>query len=587
MAIDKRKSRKATKILLIISGIFGLLIIAGAIYLSTLQEVSPTDTSAGQSYCGCYYLDPEITSDCGDTRQGFNFSIFNYTDETTCDTDCDITSLDTTYLNSETEQSDYLICLVQTISDERCNTITILNQDGQIVTGKVQPEDVLTITAVFDDVYSDYKFYVNNDDVGTTSVAVDQKTISLTLDLSEYTDVSSLEIKASATDDLDETIDGDVCHRILEIESEGTTDVTTLAFETSTDDDDIGYRFENALITIGNLTSTENIKVVFSFDQTGIDDLTMVDGLSVNISSGRITIQEADLYLSSNFEEEDSFDSLEDITGDLTITAEVFQSDVSLGTVETTLEIPVPEESETADTGEEEEETTTTDETSSFVVSKSASPTCLERVEDSNLATFTITIENDKESSDDIESILDKLPLGFTYVEGSTEINSVSVSDDDYVTTETTGDSQEITWEAENGWSIATEDSMTIVFNAIAGEDAITGSNTNEVVVTPVYTPDDPSDLRAEAVIQVEQDCTSPDTGILDFSGAKILMGLIIMATGYFIYNSPKGLDFANAVTKTLPYKATKRAGIRMFKPKDFFEIKLLEKIEKKKKRKK
>ena len=583
MAFDNLKTRKTTRILLIISGIFGLLIIGAAVYFYTTLDTGTDNTETTETYCGCYYLDPEVSSTCSDTRQGFNFSLFSSSGSSSCKTECDVTSLNTSYLNSATAQKDYKICIVEQVADERCTSMSILNQDGQIVTGKVSPSDVLTITAVFDNVYSDYVFYVNNQTVEPTSVSVDQKTVQLTLNVADYSTATSLEIKASGTDSSstsDDTINAEACSRVLSIETTGSTEVTGLSFETETDSDNVGYRFTNAIINVGNLSSSEDYKVVFSFSNDSIADLTMTDGLSVNTSTGRITIQEADLYLASNFQDSRTFSVLEDVTGSFAITAEVFQGETSLGTAQTTLTIPVPDDTDTSTNTSDNTETS--DETSSFSVTKTASPSCVERIDGSNLATFTVTITNHKEASDDVKSILDKLPLGFDYVESSTKINGIAVSDTDYVDVETTGDTQEVTWTATNGWSVASGGTMTIVFQAIAGDSAITGSNINEVVVTPVYTPEDPSDLTADAAIQVAQDCTSPDTGILDFSGVKVLIGLIIIALGYFIFSSNTGLLFAEAVSKSSPYKTAKRTGIRIFKPKEFFEIKIVEKIEKK-----
>jgi len=592
MAVNKRKSRKATKILLIISSIFGLLVIAGAIYFYTLKDVSPKDSSANQKYCGCYYLDPLVNNTCGDSRQGFNFTLTGAPETSTCTPDCSTSTLNTSYLNSSTEQADYQICQVQNISDERCTDMDILTDEGQIVTGKVTTSDTLEISATFDEIYSNYVFYINSEPVTTDSVSVDQKTITKTINVADYSDVSSLEIKASAKDSQEENINAEACHRLIEITGEGEINVSRLAFETTTDTDNVGYRYETALIDVGNLLSSENIKVVFGFDKTSIADLTMTDGLSVSTSSGRITIQETDLYLSSNFEEDKDFSVLEDVTGDLVITATVYQGTTNLGSADTTIEIPIPDDTtDDSSTDSDSDDTDTTDDTSSdetsyFSVSKACSPSCVERVEGNNLATFTITITNAQEISDDISSVLDKLPLGFTYVEDSSEINDQSISDDDYISVETVGNSQEITWEAENGWSIAAEDAWILTFDALAGDNAITGENQNEVVVTPVNTPDDPTDLRAEAVIQVAQDCTSPDTGILDISIVKILIGFMIISTGYFIYNSPKGSELAQAVTKTSSYKSVRKAGIKIFRPKTYFEEKLVEKLEKKRKKK-
>ena len=585
MVPNKRKTRKATKILLIISGIFGLLIIAGAIYFYTLKDVSPTDTSANKSYCGCYYLDPLVSNSCGDSRQGFNFTLSNAASTAECDPECKTSSLNINYLNSTTAQADYQVCSVQNVSDERCTEMTVIDNDGKIVTGKVSRNDILTVTAVFNDIYSNYKFYINNEPADADTVSVDQKTITKTISVSNYSTSSSLEIKASGTDNSTDTINSEACHRLIEIVDDGEIRVSRLAFETSADNDGVGYKYETALIDVGNLKNSENLKIKFSFDRTSLSDLTLTDGLAVNLSSGRISIQETDLYLASNFSDGKSFDILDNTTGDLVVTAEVFQDNVSLGTAKTTLEIPIPEGTD-SNTDSNTGTNTSTNETSSFSVTKTVSPSCVERVAGSNTAVFTITISNGLEVTDDITSILDKLPLGFTYIGNSSQINGQAVSDTDYVTAEMTGDSQEVTWKAENGWSIAAKNNMTIVFSATAGSSAITGANQNEVVVTPVNTPNDPSVLRAEAVITVAQDCTSPDTGILDTSVIKILIGLIIISTGYFMYNSPKGMLFAEAVTKTSPYRNVQRAGIRIFKPKEYFETKVLEKTEKKKSRK-
>ncbi len=585
MVPNKRKTRKATKILLIISGIFGLLIIAGTIYFYTLKDVSPTDTSANKSYCGCYFLDPLVSNSCGDSRQGFNFTLSSAASTTECDPECKTSSLNINYLNSTTAQADYQVCSVQNVSDERCTEMTVIDNNGKIVTGKVSRDDILTVTAVFDDIYSNYKFYINNEPTDADTVSVDQKTITKTITVSNYSTSSSLEIKASGTDSSTDTINSEACHRLIEIIDNGEIRVSRLAFETSADSDGVGYKYETALIDVGNLKSSENLKVKFSFDRTSLSDLTLIDGLAVNLSSGRISIQETDLYLASNFSDGRSFNILDNTTGDLVITTEVFQNDVSLGTAKTTLEIPIPESTDSntdSNTGTD----TSTNETSSFSVTKTVSPSCVERIAGSNTAVFTITISNGLEVTDDITSILDKLPLGFVYIGNSSQINGQAVLDADYVTTETTGDSQEITWKAENGWSIAAKNNMTIVFSATAGNNAITGANQNEVVVTPVNTPNDPSVLRAEAVITVAQDCTSPDTGIFDTSIIKILVGLIIISTGYFMYNSPKGMLFAEAVTKTSPYRNVQRAGIKIFKPKEYFETKVIEKAEKKKSKK-
>lgn len=188
--------------------------------------------------------------------------------------------------------------------------------------------------------------------------------------------------------------------------------------------------------------------------------------------------------------------------------------------------------------------------TSNFTVSKTG-PRCFERVSPSNVGTFTITIRNTDTDAELIRSFKDKLPLGFTYVAGSSRINGTAVADSGVVTTNTVGSSQEITWAQTDGWSIAAGGNIVVTFRATATTSAITGQNQNEVVLDPLNTPVTAANIRTEYVFTVASDCTTPDTGLFDSTEAKIGLGLIALIIGITFYYTSFGANVSENLAAT------------------------------------
>ena len=589
------EKKKSTTLLVIIAAILGVGLIIAAVYFYTLDE--PTDEQViTETTCACYYIDPEVISECGDARRGFSFELNTVPSNQNCSAPCSVDKLSTNLLNSTTEQSLYQICTIPFVQDSRCTEMTIKDSAGKIVTGKIPlDEKELTIEAKFDAVYTDHKFVINNQEVEPDSISPDSLTIT-----KKYTelDTSTLNIFATASDNSANQINSPICRRLIEVEQTTSASASTMRVQTRKDEDT--YKVSSIKIGIGNIEEDANLTIRFSFNlkDSTIGDLSMTEGFTIDGSKGEISIIEQDLYNSENFSTDLSFSQLDKEVGNIDITAEVRSDTEVIGTVDTSFNFP-----QTEPTSEEVQEA----EESKFRVSKTSNINCVERVTPDNVAEFTLKSVNDSTTTQIIYSVKDKLPLGFTYVADSTKINGVKVSDTEFVTTTDIGDTQEVVWEKTGGWSINSGQSLTIVFMSEAGEDALTGENQNEVVITPAEIPADPETLRAEFVLNVAQSCTekeppveekkddetpvvdkpdsetTPETGIFDSVIGRILLGMLVVIVGWYIYSRPMGQTMMEKLVNSGAYKEAEVFSWRIFKPKKYFETKLVRKVSKNK----
>jgi uncharacterized repeat protein (TIGR01451 family) len=594
-----KEKKKSTTLLIILAALLGVALIGTAVYFYTTGETTEPAVTT-ETTCACYYIDPAVISECGDPRRGFLFELETVPSDQACRASCSVNNLSPNLLNSNTEQELYQICPLQVVQDSRCNEMTVTDSAGKIVTGKVGADDEITIEAKFDQEYSEHKFIINNQEIEPDTVSPDNLTITKT-----YTDLSAstLNIFATATDKNGNQINSPVCRRLIEIDQEGVADLSDIQIDTRKDAAGI-YKVSSIKIGIGNISEEDVLKIRFSFDKDSTD-LLMNEGFTVDVPKGEITILEQDLYNSENFGTDLTFSQFDGLEGKFEVTAEVSTEEEVIGTVQGILDLPKVEEvaEEEATVEEEAEE-------SKFLVSKTSNVDCVERVSPNNIAQFTLTTNNQGTVAQNITSVKDKLPLGFTYVENSSQINGTSVSDDDYVSVTNVGDTQEVVWEKEGGWSIDAGQSLTILFQSQADENALTGENQNEVVVTPAEVPDDPESLRAEAVITVAQSCkepeetpttepeeedeteevveeevTTPDTGIFDSVVGRIILGILVVVTGWYIYSKPMGQALVEKFVQSGLYKEAEIASWRIFKPKKFFETKVVRKLDKKKKK--
>lgn len=582
-----KKTKKSTIILLVVAGVLGLALIGTAIYFYAIGDTSKTDV-VSEKTCACYYIDPAVVSECGDPRRGFLFELKTVPGDQVCSAGCSTNNLSVNLLNSSTQRELYQICQLPTVTDTRCNSMIVKDKSGKIVTGTVASDEELTIEAKFDKEYTGYKFVINNEDTQPDIISADKLTTQKTLTQLTGT---SLSIVATATDANGEQINSPICRRFINIDSASSTNVTDIQIETR--DVDSVKKISRIRIGVGNVDENANLRINFSFDNN-LPDLLMTTGYTIDSAKGEVVILEQDLYDSTNFNTDTNFSQLDGSEDKVTITASLTDDNGAVGTVNGTVDFSVTTSSETD--GEEAEE-------SNFEVSKTSNIACVERVAPSNIAQFTITAVNKTSATQNITSILDKLPLGFTYTANSTKINGVSVTDNEYVTTNTTGSTQEIVWTKTNGWPVPSGQSLVIVFQSEVGESALTGDNQNEVVVTPEEVPADPTSLRAELVIEVAQSCgeeeqqqedqedttpvtedqsTTPDTGLFDSVITKAILGIITILIGWFIYSKPQGQLLIEKLVDSGVYKEAEVTSWRIFKPKKYFEEKTIRKLKKK-----
>ena len=575
----QKKSKKLQTVLLVITGILGLALIGVAIYFYTIKDTNTNTDTTNNVTCGCYYIDPAVTTECGDPRRAFQFEVATNTSTETCKAACATSKLSTNDLNSSTQQDLYQICQLQTISDSRCQSMTITDKNGKIVTGKVSSTDQLNIEATFDGEYSDYKFVVNNETTDPDLVTPDKITIKKTID--DLSSSTAINIVATGTTADGQQINSPICRRLVEVTQAGESNVSNLQLTTRLDGSTM--KISNAKISIGNLTSSANTKITFTFGTT-FPELVMTKGFTVDTTGGVIEIVEQDLYNASNFANSKSFSQLNDHTGNLTIESEVYISNASIGSASASVTYPAVQDDTNTDTN------TDTTVASSFTVANTVNLTCVERVSPSNTVQYSINVTNKSTTSQKITSITDKLPLGFAYATGTTKLNGVLVTDSGYVTPTDVGDSQQLVIAKTGGWTLSANQSLTIVFQAQAGADALTGTNKNEVVVTPEEVPTDPTTLRASVNTTVAQDCENPDattdetpsTGIFDSVIFKVIIGITVIVTGWYIYSRPKGRLFVERFVDSELYKTTELGTWKLFKPKKYFEETVVRKSQRK-----
>jgi uncharacterized repeat protein (TIGR01451 family) len=580
-----RKANKKTTILLVLSGILGVALIGAAIYFYAIGDISQRDSSK-EITCACYYIDPAVIRECGDPRKGFLFELATTTGDQLCRAACSTSKLSVNLLNSSTKQDLYQICQLQVVQDARCREMVVKDKDGKIVTGIVNADDQITVEAKFDKEYSQYKFIINNEEAEPDNISSDKLTIKKSIN--DLGTASSLNIEAIAMSGQDE-VKSPLCRRLISINREGTSSVNDIRVQTRKDGS--VYKVSTVKISIGNVSEDKNLTIKFLFTGKNLTDLLMAEGFTIDSAKGEVTILEQDLYNSENFDGDVTFAQLNGIEGEVEIKAELRDDTGLIGTVSGSLTFPKSDATSEETTGDTSEE-------SNFEVTKGGDKECVERIAPNNVAQFTLTVKNNSSITQGISSVKDKLPLGFTYVQSSTRINGVSVSDADYVAVQNVGDTQEIVWKKSDTWSVNAGQTLTILFKAEAGANALTGSNQNEVIITPVEVPGDPTSLRAEYALLVAQDCDNPDlepttpttpptqqptttptTGIFDYVVVKLIVGLITLVLGWYIYSKPMGKLLIEKLVESGLYKEAEIATWKIFRPRKHFEVKLLRKL--------
>jgi len=576
---QNRNTKKATKALIVVGVILLLALVAAVIYFYTIKDREDDEDDFSEVTCGCYLIDPAVVNDCGDPKRAFVFNLNTVSSDKTCNASCDINDIADNLLNSTTPKESFKSCTVRSISDTRCENMILKDQDGKIITGRVNPTDEINVEATFDkSTYIDYTFKVNTENIIPDKVEGNK----ISKKLVDFEGVNSVEIIATAKDAQGDQINSIVCRRVVDLQTSIGTTVTGMVALTEKQADG-RTKISSITISVGQLTS-DNVKIRFSFQPA----FTASDAITIESAKGTISMSKLDLYDTKNFSS-DSFNILNDHTGELDITAEVFVNDVNIGSATTNVEfeeIDTQPAEDPTDPTPEEEEAIADEDKSNFTVSKSVAQSCVERTVGNNLAAYTITVTNKKSAADSITSIKDKLPLGFTYIEESSTINGSAISDSTMVTVTPVGDSQEIVWQPTSPWVVQPSGTLIIVFESTATGSSIPGQNLNEIIVNPVEIPLDPESLRAEVAITVAQDCdniteeeaTTPSTGIFDNFVVRILFGVMILLTGWLIYVRPEGNILSERIITSRIYEELQFNSYKITNPRKYFEEKTLRK---------
>lgn len=615
MEPTNKRSKTLTRVILVITAILALVSIGTAYYFYQIQDVSPTDTSAVDG-CGCYFIlaDSEITScSVAAPQNAFEFRTGTINSEGQCSVTCDPRTAAS--VKSSQESPTILGCNVEQFSaTPGCIDMAILNSEDERIANSVSPDEAVTLQATFkapsntsstdDNPYKGYSFTINGEKVEISSESAEvtgtggDKTYTVTTQVSDYKDAEKLSLQAFATTNTNADVTSAACLRTISVSQPEIASCNKITVNLSNDEE---IKVEDLLLELNLPVAPKSLAVKFELGTNGTATTTkdVLDKLADNT----IVLDKDFLYDTDNFVSSNTFAVLDDEANEYDIVATVIadgkeiESEACAVSEElpdrtpTDGEVPTdPEDPDNEPTDPEDPDNEPSDgETpvqSSFVTTKSGSRQCLERQAPNNSIEYTVRVENTDDVSQNIVSIKDKLPLGFTYTAGSTEINGQAVADTGVVTVTTVGSTQEIVWQKTGGWDVAAGNTMTITFNATANSAALSGTNLNEVIVTPLNTPSDSTKLRSQSSVTVAQSCTAPETALFDSTVAKGILGLMIIVLAVAFYRSNVSDRYSKQLLTSNSYNGIKLFLLKITEPKRYFEEKSLYTIEKKNKKK-
>lgn len=607
MEPKSNKSKTTIKVILGITALLAIVSIGIAYYYYQIQDVSPTNTSAVEG-CGCYFIVSDTTiNSCSTARpeNAFEFRPGVMNSEGQCSATCDPRTA--SKISTSQTSPTILGCSVSPFpSNPGCIDIAIVNANDERLTEGINPEEPINLKATFStpsnitdndtDYYTDFSFLVNGEkitvlqeDIETTGTGGDKKyTVQTQFD--DYQDNEKLTIQAFGTSVTSSEVTSAACLRTINVNQPKVNSCTSIDVSL---DNDVKPKVEDLWLDLDLVEEPQSLAVRFTL---GSDDTVITTSdITSQLIDGTLILDKAFLYDRDNFTSQNSFEILEQETSRYEIDAQVLVNgeEIDSELCKTVEDITNRQPSENPDPTDEDPDPTDedpdpTDEDpdptgqSSFMTSNTASRQCVERTAPNNTVQYTVSVRNTGDASQNIVSIKNKLPLGFTYTTGSTEINGVAVTDNEYVTITTVGSTQEIVWETEDGFSVGSGSSLNIVFRATANSSALTGSNLNEVVVTPANVPEDATTLRAEVAVQVAQSCTAPQTSIIDSNIAKALLGIILVGLAIAFYRSQFSNQYSEKVVGSDTYKDFKLFMLKLTQPAKHFEEKALVKLERK-----
>ncbi len=622
--MDKNKTKTVVTTILVITFLLGVAAIVTAYYYLQIKDVTPQNSNAAQT-CGCYFVRTTSTvKSCADAnpKLGFEYRTGTVQSNGSCSASCDLRTAatlvsDSTAVGSSTTNGSIIACnATSSTATLGCSDISIEDASGNRYAGSITPTTPVTIKAKFvipssvyvqgQDFYKDFSFLINGNKVTVdptdiqTSGSDQDKTYTVSTKVTTYNGADTLTVQAFGNTVTNTQLTSEACLRQLTIAQPTVASCTKLNYTVTLDTTTSKPKVDNLSLQLGGLaTAPKSLSLTFTAG-TNKTILTTKD-ITSYYSNGTIALDKTFLYNSSNFTSSNNFSVLDSEASKVDIAAQVTVDGKVIDSQACALSQTVPAKPDaggtggtggtgttggtggTGTTGGTGGTGTTAATNSSFVVTNTGSLQCLERTTPNNKITYTIKIKNNATDTQVITSVLNKLPLGFTYVVGSTTVDGVAVTDASTVTVTTTGSTQSLTFQVTGGWSTTTGTTKTIVFKALASSTALTGANLNEVVVTPANTPTDSNTLRSQASVNVAQSCSAPDTGLFDGTLAKIILSLVIIVIGFIMYYSELGEDVSMYLMNSPVVEGLRLQYLRVTKPNRYFEEKTVKKLAKKK----
>ncbi|HVX93196.1 MAG TPA: hypothetical protein VHA74_03740 [Candidatus Dojkabacteria bacterium] len=633
--MDKNRTKTIITAILVVTLLLGVAAIVTAYYYLQVKDVTPQNTNAAQA-CGCYFVNTTDTlKSCSDAdpKQAFEYRTGTVQTNGSCSASCDLRTAATlvntsTTVGGSTTNGSVISCKANnSASAFGCIDLSVENPDGNRYANSITPTTPITIKAKFvipssvyvqgQDFYKDFSFLINGNkvsvdtkDIVTTGTDQD-KSFTVSTKMTGYNGADTLTIQAFGNTVTNTQLTSEACLRQLAIAQPKVAACTKLNYTVALDTTTSKPKVSNLSLQLGGLTTEpKSLSVTFTAG-TGKTKLTTGD-ITSYYSNGTVSLDNAYLYKSSNFTSNNNFSVLDSETSKVDVAAQVTVDGKAIDSQACALSQEVPTKTPTdtdptvscvctngknlgtmtqsaCTTAKQTQCATTPSDTptatnSNFAVTNTASLACVERTSPDNQVTYTIRIKNNASDTQNVTSVLDKLPLGFTYVTDSTVINGASATDTSTVTVSTTGSTQSLTFQVTGGWSVTSGSTMTITFKALASSSALTGANLNEVVVTPVNTPTDSTTLRSQASVEVAQSCTAPDTGLFDSTLAKIILSLVIIVIGFIMYYSELGEEVSMHIMNSSVFEGLRLQYLRITKPNRYFEEKTVKKLSNRKK---
>ncbi len=599
--MDTSKTKKTVYIILGLSLLIGLIAVGVGYYLLNTEDISPTNTSASKS-CACYYA---VTTDtartCNDlsSKSAFEFQVGSVKSDGNCSVVCD-TKLASNVVGGN-DKVDIISCKVDNFANAGCLDVSIQNDKGDKYANSIMYNEKPIIVTKFKlpenqtvntNTYKSFQYVINGQkieitDAGKQVINEEDKTVSVKHQLDSIpTDADKLTVQAFANTQTNSQITSEACYRELKVQKDTQPYCKSLDFS-FTDATKI-KDLEIELDSIQAIPKSISTKLKLS---TGTKEYTTKDILS-KFDTGIVKLDGAYLYNNANFTDSKALDLInttnmtagEKLTVTAVVTLDGKEINSQFCTASQTIPLTDDGKGNTDDDDDNDNPTNGGDTTTLDIqVTNTSSRTCVERTSPNNTVLFTILI---RELSDDgsttLQSVKNKLPLGFTYQTNSTIIDGVAASDSGLVTVSTVGSTQEIVWSKSN-WTIGTSSSnVQIQFRATASSTALTGQNLNEVVVEIPDQVVNINTLRSSVSINVAQSCTAPETGIFDSTLSKVVLSLIIIGLGLILYYSEAGNRFSLNFINSPVYRSINMIYLKLSGKREYFENKVIEKIKKK-----